>query len=479
MPILAAACEEVNVDYDLYDFNLWLSTQVDADTWQQIDNNWIKSNPALDSDKEYFKLLLEKIKEYVSIVINGQPNLIAISIFTLWSAYCGLEFIRELNRRPQRDCFKIVIGGTGIDTGLLAINNNKLCEYLLNNQLIDYYISGEGEFSFRKILKGDVTGPGINNLNFEQIDDLDQFPYPSYKKIDPWQYKYINCPDVSINGSRGCVRNCTYCDVANYWPKFKYRSGDKLAEEMYSTWSTTGIQAFEFSDSLINGSLKQFKSLNRRLIELKENNPEFNITYKGQFICRSQGQFTEKDYADMTQAGCNYIYVGVESFSDPVRYAMDKKFDTDALEFHLKMCAKYGIPNVFLMIVGYPTETHADHEHNLQALKKYQVYSQAGVIDMITFGFTTSILKNTPLERMKHELGIQNEFENFNSKQNWISVNNPKLTLKERVRRWIELVDTADQLGYRQPRIDSAVAMLTQSLAETTTKKRIPLTEIS
>ena len=153
MPILAAACEEVNVDYDLYDFNLWLSTQVDADTWQQIDNNWIKSNPALDSDKEYFKLLLEKIKEYVSIVINGQPNLIAISIFTLWSAYCGLEFIRELNRRPQRDCFKIVIGGTGIDTGLLAINNNKLCEYLLNNQLIDYYISGEGEFSFRKIRK--------------------------------------------------------------------------------------------------------------------------------------------------------------------------------------------------------------------------------------------------------------------------------------------------------------------------------------
>ena len=400
--------------------------------------------------------------------------MIAISVFTNRSAHCALEVIRELNSRSERNNFKIVIGGTGIECELIGINK-KLCTYLLNNKLIDYYIYGEGEISFRKILNKQFNGAGINNFELQQIEDLDQFPYPSYNKIDPHQYKYVNWPDVMINGSRGCVRNCTYCDVAYYWPKFRYRTGVSLATEMYHTWKTTGINSFEFSDSLINGSLKEFKLLNRKLIELKKLDPMFQVTYKGQFICRSSGQFTERDYAEMKKAGCNYIYVGVESFSDKVRYAMDKKFDTDALEFHLQMCGKYGILNVFLMIVGYPTETLDDHTHNLKTLKKYQTYSQAGIIDMITFGFTTSILKNTPLERLKNQLGIENEFEDFNNAQNWISVQNLELTLKERIRRWVELVDTADKLGYRQPRIDSAVSMLVQSLEYTKNKKKIRL----
>jgi hypothetical protein len=35
----------------------------------------------------------------------------------------------------------------------------------------------------------------------------------------------------------------------------------------------------------------------------------------------------EQDYMDMKLAGCDYIYVGVESFSDQVRHDMLKKFN--------------------------------------------------------------------------------------------------------------------------------------------------------
>ena len=35
--------------------------------------------------------------------------------------------------------------------------------------------------------------------------------------------------------------------------------------------------------------------------------------------------------------------------------------------------------NVFLMIVGYPTETYEDHLKNLEGLKKYQIYAQTFV----------------------------------------------------------------------------------------------------
>jgi radical SAM superfamily enzyme YgiQ (UPF0313 family) len=173
----------------------------------------------------------------------------------------------------------------------------------------------------------------------------------------------------------------------------------------------------------------------------------------------------------MKQAGCNYLYVGVETFSERVRYEMDKKFNNEDLEFHLRMCGKYRIPNAFLMITGYPTETDKDHALNIEGLKKYQKYAQAGIINLITFGYTTAILENTPLERMQNQLGIVKEFEDFNQQQNWVSLKNPKLTFKERVRRWVEVVELANQLSYNQPRIDTAVSMLKETLVITKAKK--------
>jgi hypothetical protein len=246
------------------------------------------------------------------------------------------------------------------------------------------------------------------------------------------------------------------------------------------TWKKTGITNYEFSDSLINGSIKEFRKLNQRLVELKKQNKDFQIEYKGQFICRSQEQFKETDYRLMSEAGCTYLYVGVETFSESVRYDMDKKFDNQALDFHLKMCARFGIPNVFLMIVGYPTETHNDHEKNLQGLKQYQIYAQAGIIEMITFGFTTSIIKDSPLHLMQESLSIVPEFNNVKStgeyNNNWLSLKNPTLTLKERIRRWVELTELASNLGYQQPRITAIVKRLEQLLQiNQHTKQIIPL----
>jgi radical SAM superfamily enzyme YgiQ (UPF0313 family) len=177
----------------------------------------------------------------------------------------------------------------------------------------------------------------------------------------------------------------------------------------------------------------------------------------------------------MKQAGCNYLYVGVETFSDRVRYEMDKKFTNEDLEFHLRMCGQYHIPNAFLMITGYPTETDEDHSLNIAGLKKYQKYAQAGIINLITFGYTTAILENTPLERMQNQLGIVKEFEDLDRQQNWVSLKNPKLTFKERVRRWVEVVELANQLSYNQPRLDTAVSMLKETLMITKTKKSYQL----
>jgi radical SAM superfamily enzyme YgiQ (UPF0313 family) len=454
LPILAAACEEFNIDYDIYDFNLWLYKNIDRSTWQLINDNWEAANPFDHCDDTFYKIFISKLKQYVDILLSYNPTLVSISIFSDVSAHCAVELIKKLNSTPQRTQFKIVIGGTGIRAALSIFNHKSLCESLLEKKQIDFFIFGEGEIAFRKLLNNDIPYPGINNFNAIQIEDLDQFPFPSYNKITPGDYEYIVNPEIIITGSRGCVRKCTYCDVAKYWPKFRYRSGVKIADELYYYYKNNGIKNFEFSDSLINGSLKQFREMNLKLIEYKKTDPTFNINFKGQFICRPSSQMKEEDYRNMKLAGCDYIYVGIESFSDKVRYDMDKKFKTVDIDYHLKLCGKYGIKNTFLMIVGYPTETQQDHDKNLEILKKYQVYALSNVISMIVFGYTTSILEDTPLFHLQEELGIVEEFNNvgdFNS-ANWVSTLNPTLTLTERIRRWLELSELASELGYTMPR---------------------------
>jgi len=470
LPVLAGVCEHAQVDYTIWDFNLWLKKNCDQDVWESIDANWMKIDGLQNCDQHWFTVFRQLLDQYVTILLDTSPDLICISVFTNWSAHCAWEFIHAVRSKSS---VEIVIGGTGITTVFPHTQSEPMCDMLLDQKLIDFYIYGEGEINFLNLLNGSTEHKGINNTNSLQIELLDSLPPPSYKKINANDYMHLGEPSLMINGSRGCVRACSYCNVAHYWPSFRYRSGASLADEIYQTWKQTGVKNFEFSDSLINGSIKQFRNLNARLIELRHQDANFDISYKGQFICRDSNSFKEKDYQDMADAGCDYLYVGVETFSESVRLSMDKKFDNRALDFHLAMTAKYGIPNVLLMIVGYPTETQHDHQLNLQGLVKYQKYSKAGIIKLITFGLTTNVLEHTPLYFQQDELGIVPEFEDFKSTTNWVSLNNPTLTFKERVKRWIELTETADQLGYRQPRIYPIVERLVQVLDITSNKKSV------
>jgi tRNA A37 methylthiotransferase MiaB len=475
LPILASICEQAQIDYSVWDFNLWLKKNCNEKLWYPIDINWMKIDSTLEVNKPWFLHFKEMLEQYVDLLVASNPDLICISVFTDHSAHCAWEMIHEIRKKTNA---KILIGGTGVTAKMPLTQFMPMCKVLLEEKLIDFYIYGEGEINLLRVLQHDLDHPGINNLDAVQIEDLNQLPCPSYAKISPNDYLYINEPSITVNNSRGCVRACTYCDVAHYWPKFRFKDGTKVANELFDIWKETGVKSFEFSDSLINGSIKEFKKLNQRLIELRHNHPEFKINYKGQFICRAAVQFKEQDYKHMAEAGCDYIYVGVETFSESVRMSMAKKFDNSALDFHLKMTAKYGIRNVFLMLVGYPTETLDDHKFNLDTLKRYQHYAQAGVIEMITFGFTASILDNTPLFHMQEQLEIVPEFDDFKNISNWVSLKNPTLTYKERVRRWVDLTESANDLGYNQTRIPSLVERLRQSLEVTATKKLNPIFEI-
>jgi radical SAM superfamily enzyme YgiQ (UPF0313 family) len=182
----------------------------------------------------------------------------------------------------------------------------------------------------------------------------------------------------------------------------------------------------------------------------------------GQFICRPATQLKDIDYAEMAEAGCETLVVGIESFSNRIRDHMKKKFSNDDIDNHFESCARYGIKNVLLMLSGYVIETPEDHQLQLDYLKKYQIYGLSRVIYAINMEVSGLLFfRDTPLLDMTDELQVT--FPHWDSNGNrdeWVSAANPGLTAKERLRRSLEIMQTAYDLGYKvsnfHQRIDEA-----------------------
>ena len=85
-----------------------------------------------------------------------------------------------------------------------------------------------------------------------------------------------------------------------------------------------------------------------------------------------------------------------------------------------------------------------------------------GIIEMIRWGTTMHLIPDTPITNEKYvaELGLQGRHhqainQDPSSQYYWHSTANPTLTLRERLRRRIELHEHTVRLGYPQPRVQN------------------------
>jgi radical SAM superfamily enzyme YgiQ (UPF0313 family) len=247
---------------------------------------------------------------------------------------------------------------------------------------------------------------------------------------------------LPITASRGCVRACTFCDIHEHW-QYRFRSGENVAEEIINHHKKYGVDNFKFSDSLVNGSLREFKKFTKIISDYNKtvDNP---VKWTGQFIVRSSQQLNERYWQDIADSGGGHLSIGVETGSDVVRTHMNKKFTNQDLDYTMDMLDKYNISCIFLMLIGYPTETEEDHQATLDMFTRYQPMANR-IIRSINFGSTLGILPGTPLYKNAVDLGIElDQHEN-----NWVAHNNPTLTLERRIERRSEIKQHVLSLGYR------------------------------
>ena len=426
--ILKASVLQSGFSCKTIDFNIRFYNEINIDT-QNLETYFVTG---LD-DK--FKLPAEQlIEKWASEIILHNPRFVGISVFTYQNRIATELLCKHLKKNSN---IKIVLGGQGLsDGGILGMQG--FASNMLDQNLADFYIKSEGENSLVELLKGNFSYNGINSDTFTQIENLDSLPLPDYSDYEFDLYKIKMFP---ITGSRGCIRDCSFCDIHDHW-KYRYRSGKSVATEMIALSNQYRINSFAFTDSLVNGNLKEFK--NFCSIVADENKKGKNIDWTGQYIVRASTQLDEHYWKNLADSGGHRLAIGVETGSDQVRAHMNKKFTNADLDYTMEMLDKYNITCIFLMISGYPTETEKDFQDTLDMLKKYSPLANR-IIKDITLGSTLGILPGTPLYVNAHRFNIElDKHEN-----NWINWDNPTLDLKERIRRRNYTKEYALSLGYQ------------------------------
>lgn len=289
------------------------------------------------------------IEDICSIISEFDPNIIGISCNYSPLHNSTLSLSEMLKRKIN---VPIVIGGN---------HASALAEYILNqSNSIDIVIRGEGERIMPQLVKWlenkekieDILGISYkksdkiySNPDAPLIENLDSLPLPAYHLLPMDKYSRYN-----IITSRGCPYNCSYC-ASNiiFKQKVRYRSPEKVVDEIEFLYKKYGDKYFWFSDDT-------FTSNTAYLTKLLDEMIKRGISIK--WSCVTRVNLVSKDLLEkMKKAGCDYISYGVESGNEKILSEINKKISIIQIKEALELTKKAGIRTYTFFLVGNPNES--------------------------------------------------------------------------------------------------------------------------
>ena len=221
---------------------------------------------------------------------------------------------------------------------------------------------------------------------------------------------------LPIQGSRGCTFKCTFCSETRM---YRYRSPEKLIEDIIFLNKNYGAKNFWFTDSLINGSIKNYKKLVDTLNELIDKGELSGIRYGGYF--RTHKKMGEEFFDEARKSGLVYMNIGVENGVAKTLGLMEKRQTPEIIKDYLNAVTKDDqITFDAGWIPGFPRETNVDFVSSLKFLfdVKHNFKPGVGRSGRINVMKGTDVLVETPLATQKDVFGISRKESLL---KNWIS----------------------------------------------------------
>ncbi|MEV7145352.1 radical SAM protein [Streptomyces sp. NPDC093084] len=226
-----------------------------------------------------------------------------------------------------------------------------------------------------------MLGPDINTLPYVNRAFLPQDPYRAAPTATDSRMAGTSGHDwlqtaardghieANIVGSRGCPYNCTFCGAAwsaNRDVKIRVRSPQNIIGELDELNNDYGVTAFRFVDDLFLGV--------RDVIH--EHMQVFADRHIGErYVWDATGRINvldrlcDHDLDVLVSNGLREVALGIESGSDNILKAMDKRITAEMTERVARRLMHHGIGVKGYFILGFPGETRDDLDATVQHIR--------------------------------------------------------------------------------------------------------------
>lgn len=266
-------------------------------------------------------------------------------------------------------------------------------EDVLQHEEIDFAILGEGEYSFRDLVKalgqGDFSAlDGVayrNNGKAEVIpktrfiENLDELPFPARHLLPMDKYFEIGeafiitrrKPFTPLNTSRGCVAKCTFCPVHATWGgKWRSRSAESVLEEIEHLVRTYGVREIHFDDDNLVLNKKRARAIFQGMIDRK-----LDLVWTvptGLALWAVDPDLLRL----MRDSGCYKLFLAVESGDEHIlRDVIRKPLDIRKVKPLVNTMKDLGIEVESFFVVGMPGETPDSLKRTFRFAKELDIHA--------------------------------------------------------------------------------------------------------
>ncbi len=267
-------------------------------------------------------------------VIKNQPDSVGISVYT--SAVVP-EAISLANRLSG---FTHTIAG-----GYHATAEPE--------SLLPYFntvVRGEGEklLGLAKKVDGIVVG------NPPNLSELENPSFP--QNMSKYQMQQSGKRTATIISSRGCPYSCGFCGKLS--DKMRFEPVEKVKDQI-DTLKNRGFEAFYFVDDVFTLKKDRMKQIVEHI------NAPYRITTRANLIDESKLEI-------LSQTGCDWISLGIESCDDNILNQSNKQITTQQNINAVKLATKYNINTKGFFILGLPGETEKSAKRTILGAKGFK-----------------------------------------------------------------------------------------------------------
>ncbi len=300
----------------------------------------------------------------------------------------------------------VVHGSDSTDNPLLFLQNG-----------FDYVLCGEAEDALvqlcRSILNAEEAPEIDGMVRLDEHGRLVRSPQrlsknPAWSDLslpardliamEPYRAAWVKAHgyfSTNMVSSRGCPYSCNWCAKPISGNRFHLRPASAVAEEMKLLKVSAGVQHIWFGDDVF--------ALDRHWVQLfaeevakRDAAVPFKIQSRADLM-------SETTVQHLKAAGCAEVWMGVESGSQAVLDAMDKRLKLSSVRAARRLLKNAGIRACYFLQFGYPGETWAELQETIAFVREMRP-------DDVGISFSYPLPGTVFYERVQEQLG---------QKRNW------------------------------------------------------------